>query len=196
MFNSSHKGASAYRSVGLETRAQTHDQYELVLMMFETVLESLARARGAIEAGDTPTKLEHIDKVIRIIQEGLRTSLDLENGGELAANLAALYDYSVLRTTQANAANSVPMLHEVTGLLKPVAEAWKQMRNGQAAGESTTGEPSQSAGAPSAEKAGENGASLGAGKVAEKATPARPANPAARAYVGQAYGKPQVLAGV
>lgn len=125
------RGVSAYRSVGVETRAQAHDQYQLVLMMYETVLENLARARGAIEQGNTSAKLEHINKVVRILQEGLRTSLDLENGGELAANLAALYDYCMLRVTQANAANSADMLEEVSQLIRPLVEAWKQMRPAQ-----------------------------------------------------------------
>jgi flagellar secretion chaperone FliS len=124
------KAAAAYRNVGLQTRAAQHDQYQLVVMMFEAVLESLVVARGAIEQKDVATKIQKIDKAIRIIQEGLRTSLDLDNGGELAANLANLYEYCVLRLTQANAANSTAMLEEVGNLIKPVAEAWKQLRSG------------------------------------------------------------------
>lgn len=124
------RAASTYRNVGLQTRAPQHDQHELVVMMFESVLESLTRARGAIESGDTNTKVQHIGKAIRVVQEGLRTSLDLDNGGELAANLANLYDYSVMRMTQANATNDVQALVEVTQLIKPLAEAWRQMRTG------------------------------------------------------------------
>lgn len=124
------RAANAYRNVGLQTRAPQHDQYELVVMMFESVLESLARARGALEAGDTVAKVQHIGKAIRVVQEGLRTSLDLDHGGELAANLANLYDYSVMRLTQANAANDVQALAEVAQLIKPLAEAWRQMRSG------------------------------------------------------------------
>lgn len=127
---SHHRAANAYRNVGLQTRAPQHDQYELVVMMFESVLESLARARGALEAGDTVAKVQHIGKAIRVVQEGLRTSLDLDNGGELAANLANLYDYCVMRLTQANAASDTTMLDEVASLIKPVAEAWRQMRTG------------------------------------------------------------------
>lgn len=122
------RATNAYRNVGLQTRAPQHDQYELVVMMFESVLESIARARGAIEAADTAAKVQHIGKAVRVVQEGLRTSLDLDNGGELAANLANLYDYSVMRMTQANASNDVHALEEVSQLIKPLAEAWRQMR--------------------------------------------------------------------
>ena len=124
------KGMSAYRDVDIQTRSTTHDQHELVSMMFEGTLESVVRAKGAIQQGDTATKVAEIGRAVRIIQEGLRTSLDLENGGELAANLANLYDYCVMRLTQANAASDTTLLDEVASLIKPVAEAWRQMRTG------------------------------------------------------------------
>ena len=125
-FNS--KATSAYRNVNLQTRAATHDQYELVNLMFDTVMECVAKARGAIEQGAMVEKMEQINKAIRIVHEGLRTSLDMENGGELAINLANLYEYCVLRMTQANASNDTQALAEVAALLRPVADAWKQMR--------------------------------------------------------------------
>lgn len=136
----SFKAASAYHKVGLQTRAPQHDQHQLVALMYEAVLENLAKARGAIEQGDMPAKLTHIDKAVRIVQEGLHTSLDMDNGGELAANLAALYEYCVLRMTQANAANDAAALSEVANLIRPLAEAWSQIRDGQGPG--TGGGPS------------------------------------------------------
>ncbi|MDP3519835.1 MAG: flagellar export chaperone FliS [Hydrogenophaga sp.] len=120
--------ASAYQSVGLHTRAASNDQHQLVNMMFEAVLENINKIRGAIQQGDVQHKIKHIDHTIRIIQEGLTTSLDHENGGELAGNLARLYDYAVIRLVQANAKNDVNTLLEVAELFAPLLEAWKQMR--------------------------------------------------------------------
>ena len=124
------QATSAYRAVDLQTQTVSHDQYQLVVMMFESTLEAIARAKGALHEQDVVTKVAQINRAMRIIQEGLRTSLDLENGGELAANLANLYDYCVMRLTQANASNSIVMLDEVANLIKPVAEAWKELRGG------------------------------------------------------------------
>ncbi len=143
--------ASAYKSVGVQTQAaSTHDQYSLVLLMLDTVIESVNMARGAIVQNDNSTKIVKINKAIRIIHEGLRTSLDLDHGGELAANLANLYDYCVMRLTQANAANNADMLEEVVNLLKPVADAWKQMRSGTAAGVEASAATTEAAAAPAA----------------------------------------------
>ena len=101
-------------------------------------------------AGNVSEKVRLINKAFRIIQDGLRTSLDIENGGELAANLVALYDYCVVRLTQANAANNPDMLEEVVNLLKPVADAWKQMRSGTAAGVEASAATTEAAAAPAA----------------------------------------------
>ncbi len=150
MSPSSFKGANAYRNVGLQTQAPQQDPYQLVVMMFETTIECLNRARGAMVAGNVQTKVDNISKAVRIIQEGLRTSLDLDHGGELAANLANLYDYCVMRLTQANAANNADMLEEVVNLLKPVADAWKQMRSGAATGVEASATATEAAAAPAA----------------------------------------------
>ena len=127
MIQSSLHAASAYRSVGLQTKAAGHDPYQLVVLMFETVLEDIHKARGAIQQSDLALKIKHIDRAIRIIQEGLRTSLDLDNGGDLAANLAALYDYAVVRLAQANARNDESALAEVAGLIEPLLDGWRQI---------------------------------------------------------------------
>ena len=128
----------AYANIGVQTRGAEHDPYQLALMMFEAVIDNTIAARGAIEAQDVNLKVQHLHKAVRILQEGLRTSLDLDNGGELAQNLANLYDYCILRLTQANAQNDASAAAEVMDLIKPVADAWRSMRSGQ---ESTEAAP-------------------------------------------------------
>ena len=123
------KGMSAYRDVDIKSRVASSNQHELVLMMFEGLIESLTRAKGAVINRDTQTKVSEITRAIRILQEGLLSSLDLDHGGEIAQNLANLYEYCVIRLTQANVKNSVEMLCEVSELIGSVADAWRQMRN-------------------------------------------------------------------
>lgn len=121
-------GSKAYANIGIQTRGAEHDQYELALLMFEAVMENGAAAQGAIQVGHIAAKAQHLHKCVRILQDGLLTSLDLENGGELAANLADLYGYCILRLTQANIHNDAAAIAEVLGLLDPVIDAWKQIR--------------------------------------------------------------------
>jgi flagellar protein FliS len=131
MTPSNRRAASAYRSIGIETRAAGHDQHQLVALMYESLLESLNAAIGAMAQRDIASKVSHINKALRILQEGLYANLDLERGGEISANLAAVYDYAGMALTQANMKNDPAKIQEVIAMIKPIAEAWAQIRNDQ-----------------------------------------------------------------
>jgi flagellar protein FliS len=96
-------------------------------MLFDGLFQSLNAARGAIERGEVEEKGRHISKSVRILQEGLVMGLDLEKGGELAANLKLLYDYSVAQLTKANIRNDMVLVEEVIKVLQPVAQGWKEI---------------------------------------------------------------------
>jgi flagellar protein FliS len=131
MFTSANsRAAAAYKRVAADTGVQGADPHQLVSMLFDALLQSLARARGALEAGDIAAKGMAIGKAVRILEEGLKAGLNMEQGGELAQNLRGMYDYSIARLTHANLRNDVAALAEVSALIEPVADAWKQIRNG------------------------------------------------------------------
>ena len=51
----------------------------------------------------------------------------MAEGGDLAANLLGVYDYCVLRLTQANLRNDDAILQEVSQVIAPIADGWKQI---------------------------------------------------------------------
>ena len=127
------RAASAYQRINVETSMHTLDQHQLVSLLYEGVLSSIATARGALARGDVLTKCNSVSKAVRIIEEGLMTALDREAGGELAQNLEALYDYSLRRLILANAHNDDAMLEEVAHLFEPIAQGWNQIKTPTAA---------------------------------------------------------------
>lgn len=131
MFRSS-KAASAYKSVGLESRVANSSNQELVVMLLEGCLERVSFARRAITTRDVSARVEHIGRAIQILSEGLRTHLDLQRGGELAANLDQLYHYCIVRLMEGNLKADLAALDEVTSLLEPICEAWRRMGREQA----------------------------------------------------------------
>ncbi len=134
MFTSvSTRSASAYRKVSVETSVDQADPHHLVDMLFDGLLHAIGAARAALQRGDIKAKCQHIVTAVRILEEGLKGGLNLEEGGELAANLMDLYNYCVLRLTQANARNDDVALEEVVRLISPLADGWKQI-SGTAAG--------------------------------------------------------------
>lgn len=123
------RAASAYKRVGVETAVASASPHQLVALLFDALLQSLQMARSAMARGDLETKGREIGKAVRIIEEGLKAGLDQERGGEIAANLSAVYSYSVRCLTIANLKNDAAQLEEAVGLLEPVADAWKQIKD-------------------------------------------------------------------
>ncbi|HZX52949.1 MAG TPA: flagellar export chaperone FliS, partial [Pseudomonas sp.] len=95
----------------------------LIQMLMEGGLTRIAQARGAMERQQTAMKGELIGKAIGIIG-GLREGLNLEQGGEVAANLDRLYEYMANRLLEANVQNDMAPLDEVAGLLRNVKSGW------------------------------------------------------------------------
>ena len=125
----SSRNASAYKRISVETGTHTMDQHQIVSLLFDGLLESLSTARGALARKDVPVKCGAIAKCIRILEEGLATGLDTVDGGPLAVNLGALYDYAVRRLCLANARKDDSILQEVQRLVEPLAQSWKSIKS-------------------------------------------------------------------
>ena len=112
-----------YQSVNTQARAIEADPHRLIQMLIEGGLTRLAQARGAMERGQTALKGELIGKAIGIVG-GLRQGLDIEKGGELAANLDSLYEYMTTRLMSANLKKDVAIIEEIAQLLREVKSGW------------------------------------------------------------------------
>ena len=117
------KAAASYGSVMIETGVDSSDRVQLVQMLFDGLLESLNAAEGHIKANAIQEKSNHLSRAGRIVL-GLQSSLDFENGGDLARNLAELYGYVTRRLLQINLRNDLAGLYEVKGWMQEVRDAW------------------------------------------------------------------------
>lgn len=130
MFGMMRNPAESYAKVGVESAVSTADPHRLIMMLFDGALAALSQARIHMEAGDIPKKGVSISKAIDLISNGLRASLDMEAGGQLAERLAALYDYMGQRLLFANLNNNLAALDEVNELLGGLRDAWSQIAPG------------------------------------------------------------------
>jgi flagellar secretion chaperone FliS len=120
----SHYATRAYATVGVDTIVESASPHKLVLMLYDALLKQLRVAKMHIERGEIAPKAAAISKAIRLIDQGLRCSLDIERGGDIAAQLLALYDYSERRLFHANLKNDTAALDEVGRLIEPLRAAW------------------------------------------------------------------------
>ncbi|HTT10239.1 MAG TPA: flagellar export chaperone FliS [Burkholderiaceae bacterium] len=126
-------GVKAYQRVSVDTGVGVSDPHTLVSMLFDGALEALKQAQGHMAAGRVLEKGQALGKAARIVEEGLKASLDRRAGGALAQQLASLYDYATMRLLQANLRNDSKALAEVTGLLGDLRDAWARIGGSAAA---------------------------------------------------------------
>jgi len=114
---------AAYQSAAAHGGVAASDPHRLIVMLLDGALERIATARGCMQRNETSEKARLINRAMSIIGE-LRNSLDLRNGGQIAANLAELYDYMCRRLLLATTENKVEMLDEISTLLHEIRNAW------------------------------------------------------------------------
>lgn len=124
MFGAPRNVAKAYASVGLETGVVAASPHQLITMLFDGALAAILKAKTHMEQQQIAEKGEALSKAIMIIDSGLRAGLNLEQGGELASQLDALYSYMVTRLMEANLQNNLLTLREVYQLLTDLKSSW------------------------------------------------------------------------
>ena len=112
-----------YQQVNAHAQVSEASPHRLIQMLQAGALDCIAQAQGAMSRGQTEMKGMLIGKAIDIIG-GLREGLNLEAGGELAANYDRLYDYMARRLIEANRKNDVRILEEVAGLMRELKAGW------------------------------------------------------------------------
>jgi flagellar secretion chaperone FliS len=119
--------AQAYRA----TAVLTASPGQLVLMLFDGALKSLAIAQDAFSKPVTDrSRIETINKHLlkaQVILAELQGGLNMQEGGEFAQTMHRLYDYHMRRLFEANVRKQVAPVNEVERLLREIRDAWAEM---------------------------------------------------------------------
>lgn len=127
MFTSPIPPIEQYRQVDSTTAVLQADPHKLVLLLFDAALAAILQARHALTVGDRETKHNTVSKAMRIIDEGLKASLESHGDSSLQDNLGALYEHMVSRLFVANLHDSDVPLAEVGRLLGELRAAWAEI---------------------------------------------------------------------
>jgi flagellar secretion chaperone FliS len=120
-------GSKAYEQVNLETRVSQASPHQLIVLLFDGALNAIKLASLYIQKGNIVGKGNAISKAINIVDNGLKSCLDLEKGGEIAENLDRLYHYISQQLVLANLHNDKEKLQTCYDLLNNIAESWREI---------------------------------------------------------------------
>jgi len=100
-------------------------------MLYDGAIRFLEQASEAMAARDMSTKAVAMSKAMAIIAE-LQSTLNVQEGGEVAAQLDSLYTHITARLIEANVQRERGPIDEAVRLLRPLRDAWAQIASGSA----------------------------------------------------------------
>ncbi len=110
----------------LENQVLGADPIGLVLMLNEGAMGAMRQARELLREGRIQERSDAITKSMQLVAE-LQGSLDLDQGGEIAQNLAQLYAFTQERLIEANVEQKLAPLEEAYAILSILQEGWKEI---------------------------------------------------------------------
>lgn len=102
---------------------QTASPEKILIMLYDGAIRFTRQAMQAMDAGDKAVQGEKISRVMAIVCEFANT-LDHEIGGEIAADLDALYSFMTRELTRANLKGDRKALETVEDLLSGLRDTW------------------------------------------------------------------------
>ncbi|WP_163339283.1 flagellar export chaperone FliS [Desulfopila sp. IMCC35008] len=106
-----------------QNQIMTASQEQILVMLYDGAIRFASQSIEAIEKNDMATKGKYIGKAMAIISE-FANSLDHEVGGEIAADLDAMYGYILRELSNANVENKKSRIEGVIALLKDLRQTW------------------------------------------------------------------------
>lgn len=114
-------GQQQYR----KTQVATVDRGRLIVLLYEGAISFLTKARAAQIEGDVPGASNLINRAQDIIDE-LNASLNLDEGGDIAANLRRLYLFMGDQLVRAKVESNVEPVEGVIKMLGTLNDAWRE----------------------------------------------------------------------
>ena len=107
---------------------------ELIIMVYDGAIDNLRKAAELYKAEKMQDGYEAMEKAKRFVVH-LYTTLDEEKGGDIAANLSAMYAYIIERMNFVQATKDIKTINDAIDLLSNIKEGWvglaKQQKSGQ-----------------------------------------------------------------
>lgn len=105
---------------------QTASPLELVVMLYDGALRFMEAGKQAMADRDNFRKNDQLQRAQKIVTE-LMCCLDMQQGGEIAQNLFAIYSYVHNTLVEANVAEDPGKIDECVAILSQLRDGWAQI---------------------------------------------------------------------
>ena len=122
-------GNNAYANAGnayKSNEVMTAPKKKLVVMLYDGAVKNLKLAKIAMADKNIEKTNDAIIKAQNILAE-LMSTLNFDQGGDIAKNLMALYQYMYQETVRANIEKNADMVDEVINYLEELRDAWSRI---------------------------------------------------------------------
>lgn len=116
-----------YQAVDVTSRVEGADQHGLVTILYDELLKSLDAMALAAARKDFGQRGERQARALRLLS-GLETSLDFDQGGDIALGLARIYREARRLVLAAGRENDAAKISQAREMLAGIAEAWANIR--------------------------------------------------------------------
>lgn len=115
-----------YQLVDIVSRIEGANPHQLVGILYDELLQSLDAMAVAIARGDLSQRGTRQARALRLLS-GLETSLDFEQGGEIALGLAKMYREARRLVIAAARDNDAAKVGQARDMLGEIAGAWAEI---------------------------------------------------------------------
>jgi len=125
-----------YRQQQVQHEVEQASPVRLVVMLYEKAMSLLRQAVQHIDRNNVQAKGEALNRVVEIVGE-LQAVLNREEGGVVAQNLDAMYEFMIRSITLANLNSDPQPLQSVLNVLEELHKGWQELeqmtQNGEVA---------------------------------------------------------------
>lgn len=111
-------------------------QLDLILQVYDGAIKSFRTARDHYEREESQAGYEEMERAKRFVTH-LYTTLDMEQGGEVATNLSRLYVFVISQSYVIQATKDTAQLDAITNVMMNLREGWRGLKAADAHSEST-----------------------------------------------------------
>lgn len=131
----------------LENRVRSAHPVEIVTMLYQVAIDSLAAAIEHLKTGDNLARSREITRAEEAVHE-LLAALDHSVNVKFTHTLASLYRYCLERMVVGHAQRSADALREASSVLSTLAVAWREVKERVCESPQAEDAPDEPAGEP------------------------------------------------